>query len=210
MPVSFEAAGSEIYPAWDPSGERLAYTGHLGTEDHLYVIDRVRALAAEKDPERRKAAARRATRDLTPGWKDSCLASSFSPDGQWVAFYSREAKSGRADLYVVGAEGGTPRQLLQGGLPETRGGPRWSPRGDGLFAVREDAERLNPLVWVPLEAGAAAVELATGTELNADPFPLASGERVFLLFTAQGSAERSEKRWRRLYVAALEAGGGAR
>jgi len=210
VPVSFEAAGSEIYPVWDPAGTRLAYTGHLGAEDHLYVVDQVRALAAEKDPERRKVAARRATRDLTPGWQDSCLAASFSPDGKWLAFYSREGKSGRADLYAVGVDGGSPRRLLQGGLPETRGGPRWASSGDGLFAVREEAERLNPLVWVPLEAGAPAVELATGTELNADPFPLVAGERVFLFFTAQGSAERAEKRWRQLYVAVLQPGQGAR
>lgn len=205
--VSFEAAGSELYPAWDPAGERLAYTAQLGAEYRILVMDQVRTLAAEADPERRKTAARRLTRDLTPGWKGACLAPSFSPDGRWVAFYSRDGASGRADLYVVGAEGGAPRLLLRGGLPETRGGPRWSPRGDGLFAVREDADRLNPLVWVPLAEAARPSELDTGTQLNADPFPVPEGDAVRLYFTAQGGGDGEEKRWRRIYAALLTSSG---
>jgi hypothetical protein len=72
--------------------------------------------------------------------------------------------------------------------------------------VREDADRFNPLVWVPLEDGAEVVPLPTGTQLNADPWPLAagSGGRTFLLFTAQGGSETREKRWRRIYLARLQ------
>ncbi len=206
--LTFEPVGSEMYPAWDPKSRGLVFVGHLGSEDHLYRIEDARSAAAERDPERRKTALRRQTRDLTPGWKDSCLAPSFSPDGRWIAFYSRDAGGGSADLYVLPAGGGAPRRVLEAGLPETHGGPRWSPAGDGLFAVREDADRMNPLVWVPLAEGAPVEELATGTELNADPFVRLDGSDLLLVFTAQGGAERSEKRWRQVYQARLSSPGG--
>lgn len=201
--VTYEAGGSEMYPAWDPAGRRLAFTGHLGGEDHVFVVDDVRALAAEPDEAKRRTLARRLTRDLTPGWAVSCLAPSFSPDGRWVAFYAREGSGERADLYVVPVEGGEPRRLLEKGLPETRGGPRWSPRWDGLFAVIDDAGRMNPLVWLGLGAQDRPAEVSTGTQLNADPYPLEAGGGLVLLFTAQGGAEREQKRWRRIYAARL-------
>lgn len=200
--VTFEGGGAELYPTWDPSGTRLAFIGHLGNADHLYVIDDVRKLAAEKDPGRRRSLARRVTRDLTPGWKASCLAPSFSPDGKTVAFLARTAAEGGADLYVVPTAGGTPRRVAKDLLPESRRGPRWAPGGDGFFAVAESAERMNPLVWIPL-AGGPPRELASGTQLNADPFPKRLGDAVYLLFTAQGSAEGNQKRWRRLFAGRL-------
>jgi hypothetical protein len=62
---------------------------------------------------------------------------------------------------------------------------------------------MNPLLWVPL-AGEPARELVSGTQLNGDPFPRKVGENLFLLFTAQGGTDSSQKRWRRLYVGRLE------
>jgi dipeptidyl aminopeptidase/acylaminoacyl peptidase len=201
--VTRELAGSEIYPAWGPNGNRLVFTGHLAGEDHLYAIDDVRRLLTETDPNRSRTLARRLTRDLTPGWKASCLAPSVSPDGTWVAFYARERAGEGADLYVVPIEGGTPRRLLERGLPETRRGPRWSPKSDGLFAVLDDADRMNPLVWIPLAQKSRPQELTTNTQLNADPFPLLSRKSFLLLFSAQGTADQTRKRWRRIYAARL-------
>jgi len=202
--ISYEAAGSELYPTWDPVGERLAFVAHLGGADHLLVVDEVARVVAAAPNGDRQAIARRLTRDLTPGWRVSCLAPRFSPDGRWLAFYARLGQGDRADLYVIPVAGGEPRRLLQGGLPETRGGPRWAPDSSGLFAVQEDADRLNPLLWVPLSETAAPVLLATGTDLNADPWPVGEPRTEVLLFTAQGSGDTQEKRWRRLYQARLE------
>lgn len=193
-----EAAGSELYPAWHPSGDSLAYVGHLGTEAHLYVLGGVKGFlgASGKPPLR--------PRDLTPGWKGTCLAPSYSPDGRWVAFYARDAASQRADLYVVPTEGGPLRKLLEGGLPETRGGPRWAPGSDGLVAVLDDAPRFNPLTWVPLTPGQAPRELTVPTQLNADPVLVERGDALVAVYSAQGTQGASEKRWRRLYAAVLQ------
>lgn len=196
--LTFEPGGPELYPAWDPGGGRLAYVGHLGGTDHVYVIDDVRKLAGERDPARRRSLARTLARDLTPGRKMTCLAPSFSPDGKWVAFFSREKTGEEADLYVVSAAGGEPRRVVHGALPENRRGPRWTPQGDGFVVVLESAEKLNPLAWVPLSGG-PPVELASGTQLNADPCPKKLGDSLYLVFTAQGGTDSSQKRWRKLY-----------
>ena len=108
-------------------------------------------------------------------------------------------------LIMVKADGWA-RRLLEKGLPETRGGPRWAPEGEGIFAVLDDAGRANPLLWVPLDPASPPQVLVTGTELNADPFPL-QREGTLLLFTAQGKGEEREKRWRRIFVARLIRGG---
>ncbi len=180
-----EPAGSELYPAWSPDGRRLAYVAHLGGQDHVVVVDGVAGDAP-------------AFRDVTPERRGSCLAPSFSPDGRWIAFYAREPASRRADLFAVPVAGGTARLLLEGGLPETRGGPRWLPDAAGLVVVRDDAARRNPLVRVAVDGGAVEV-LETGTELNADPWvaDLPAGWTVF--WTAQGASGDVQKRWRRIY-----------
>ncbi len=180
-----EPAGSELYPAWSPDGSRLAYVAHLGGQDHVVVVDGV----AGDDP---------AFRDVTPGRRGSCLAPSFSPDGRWVAFYAREPGSRRADLFVVPVEGGRARSLLEGGLPETRGGPRWLPDAAGLVAVLDDAARRNPLVRVAVDGGDVEV-LASGTELNADPWVADLPAGWTLFWTAQGASGDVQKRWRRIY-----------
>ncbi|GEM_PF-1028762 len=203
MRLTFEAGGSELYPAWSPDGDRLAFVGHLGASDHVYLVDRVGALLAVTDETSRRLRLREHLRDLTPGWSGTCLAPSFSPDGRWVAFLSRTKAARPADLYVVPAGGGRARRVCRGVLSETRGGPRWTPDSRGLVVVLDDADRLNPLAWVPREGTAPPRLLRTGTELNADPWVTVRGGEVIVFFTAQGGVGRAEKRWRRVYAARL-------
>ncbi len=201
--LTFDAGGSELYPTWSPDGRRLAYVGHAAGSDHVYVLSDVPRLLAEPSDTIRRSRVRQATRDLTPNWQATCLAPSFSPDGRWIAFFSRSHPGEAADLYVVPAEGGTPVLRYRGALPPTRGGPRWSPRSDGWIVVRDDADRLNPLVWVPLDPARQPRVLRTPTQLNADPWLAEWKGRVLLLFTAQGSSGAVQKRWRSLYAALL-------
>ncbi|GAB6061720.1 TolB family protein [Deferrisoma palaeochoriense] len=200
--LTFEPAGSELYPAWFPGGDRLAFVAHLGTSDHVAVLDRLGELAAA-DEGARRLRVREHLRDLTPGWAGACLAPSVSPDGRWVAFLSRRDAAGPADLYAVPAQGGEPRLVCRGVLPETRGGPRWTPDGRGFVVVLDDADRLNPLAHVALDGPGEPRVLPTGTELNADPWVVRRGGRTVVLFTAQGAVGQAEKRWRRVYAALL-------
>ena len=202
--VTFEETGSELYPIFCPSGKILAYLGHLGGADHLFAIDDPLELVGMRDEGRRMAAVRAKTRDLTTGWRHSSFAPAFSPDSKWIAFYVHPKGEVKSDLYLVAATGGEPRLLMENVLPGTRFGPAWSPDGDGLFAVEENAQLMNPIVWVPLDPAMPKKRLETGTQLNTDLGAFRSGTGVFLLFAAQGGGEGdSEKRWRKIFVSNL-------
>jgi dipeptidyl aminopeptidase/acylaminoacyl peptidase len=204
--VTFEDAGSELYPSWSADGERLAYIGHLGGADHLLVIDDVRKLTEQPSETERRALVRAQTRDLTAGWPHSCLAPSFSPDGKWIAFYMHPKGELRSDLYVVKVDGGEPMLLKENVLPSSRLGPCWSPDSDGVFVVEENAQLMNPVVWVSLDPTEPHMRLATSTQLNNDLSAWKSGSTTYLLFAAQGGTGDEQKRWRKIFVSRLAKG----
>lgn len=201
--VTFEETGSELYPTWSPAGDKLAYVGHLGGADHLLLIDDIKALVAESSEQERRALARAKTRDLTAGWPHSCLAPSFSPDGKWIAFFMHPKGELKSDLYVVKVEGGEPMLLMENVLPPSRLGPSWSPESDGIFVVEENAQSMNPIVWVPIDPAKPHVKLDTGTQLNSDLSAWRDGSATYLLFAAQGGTGDEQKRWRKIFVSKL-------
>jgi len=202
--MTFDVVGSEINPTWDAEGKRLAFIGHLRGQDHLFVIDDTSNIIVSRGTSARRAAARKETRDLTPGWESSCLSASFSPDGKAIAFFARKGEGESANLYVASLDGGEPTLLYEGVIPGTRRGPTWTPTGDGLLAVKDDAKLMNPLLYVPLAKDKKAAVLDTGTELNLDPFVSMRGDETLLVFAAQGNVDKNQKRWRRIFVAKLK------
>lgn len=202
--ITFEETGSELYPTFAPDSKTLAYVGHLGGADHLLVIDEPVELAAVKDESERMTKARAKTRDLTAGWRHSAFAPSYSPDSKWIAFYVHPKGELTSDLYVVATNGGEPRLLMENVLPGTRSGPAWSTDGDGLFIVEENAQAMNPVVWVPLDPAATKKRLSTGTQLNTDLSVVKGKGITMLLYAAQGGGEKDpEKRWRKLFVTSI-------
>jgi dipeptidyl aminopeptidase/acylaminoacyl peptidase/CubicO group peptidase (beta-lactamase class C family) len=97
----------------------------------------------------------------------------LSPDGSRIAFVltrpDREADEDRSSIWLVGAEGGEPRQLTFG---HSDGAPRWSPDGTTLaFVGRRGDDKAKPQVHLlPLEGG----EARAVTDL-----PLGAGEPVW-------------------------------
>ena len=203
--ITFEEGGSELYPAWSPEGKALAFIGHLGGADHLFILDDVKALAEKKDEASRKTAARAMMRDLTAGWRHSALGPAFSPDGNWIAFFMHPKGMTRTDLYAVKRKGGEPILLMENVLAPSRGGPCWSPASDGVFVVAESAKEMNPIVWVPVQSSASRQKLATSTQLNTDLSLVAGGDSsLVLLYAAQGGGEKDkEKRWRKIFATRL-------
>lgn len=202
--LTFEETGSELNATFSPDGKSLAYIEHTGGWDHLYVVDEPRELMGIKDDAARVIRGRAKMRDLTPNWRNSASAPSFSPDSKWIAFYVHPKGQVMSDLYVVRASGGEARLLMEGVVAGSGDGPAWNPDSDGLFVVEENAQLMNPIVWVPLDPSAARKRLNTNTELNADIDTFRLGSTVCLVYAAQGGGEKdAEKRWRKVFATQL-------
>jgi hypothetical protein len=112
----------EMQPAWSPEGTRLAYvadgrinirgifTGRCGEAGCFPWIGKVRQLTA-------------AGSESEPAW---------SRDGTRIAFVSR--RGGNADVYLVRAGGGTPRQLTRSSQDDVH--PTWAPSGREIAFAR--------------------------------------------------------------------------
>jgi Tol biopolymer transport system component len=91
------------FPVWSPDGRRLLYSSDRNGNFELYTVETMCGAAANHC----EAAARRLTdqpsRDISPAW---------SPDGRSIAFIS-----GR-DVYVMDADGGNIRHIMDDVLPD--------------------------------------------------------------------------------------------
>ncbi|MEO2005198.1 MAG: S9 family peptidase, partial [Candidatus Poribacteria bacterium] len=118
-------------PEWSPDGSRIAFVASptLKADDTMFASV-VRVLDVEDG----------SSRELTPfEGGESCPR--WSPDGHEIAFLYSSEGYGQLDLYVLGADGGTPL-CLTGSLDRTIDNPRWL--GDGaeiLFEARVGVER---------------------------------------------------------------------
>ncbi len=109
-----------FYPTdWSPDGKYLLYERGNIAETHVWAFP----LGAERKP---------LPIANTPFWEQS---GTFSPDGRWVAFASRE--SGRVEVYVTPfPAAGVKWQISSKGGSQ----PRWRRDGKELFYVSPDGE----------------------------------------------------------------------
>jgi dipeptidyl aminopeptidase/acylaminoacyl peptidase len=130
--------GGKFHPRYSPDGRRLAFTVDFdgGEVYHIFVQD----LANSEQ------------RDLTPDLNCFVQADfSWSPDGKYIAYISDQ--SGEFSVYVIPAEGGEARFVLDAGYPAWK--VRWSP--DGLWlAVSVEAGGIDFSIFiVSVEDGGA-------------------------------------------------------
>jgi dipeptidyl aminopeptidase/acylaminoacyl peptidase len=100
-------------------------------------------------------------------------APSWSPDGRLIAFAS--LASGNGDIYVIGADGGSPRRLTSDPSAELE--PRWSMDGRSIYFSSDRTGRRE--VWKMPAAGGAGVQLTQGGGQN--PAESADGRTVYYL-----------------------------
>lgn len=139
-------------PQFSPDGKRLSYTAHPTTKANDGSLSDIYIANADGSGTPRKLH-ENAGPDSGARW---------SPDGKWISFSSREPKNGTLGfqkLYVIAAEGGTPRQLAQnfdGTVPPVT----WSRDGATLYFAA--GHRTTGQVFSVAVSSGEAKQLTTG------------------------------------------------
>jgi TolB protein len=121
-------------------------------------------------------------------------APAFSPSGLELA-YSRAEQDGAWHIWIVPAQGGTPRQLTSSALPEIY--PRFSPDGDSI--IYSTWSPGPDRIWRVPRAGGPPVAL-TPMRDDDDQYGDISPDGLWLAFA------RTENKITRIYVAAINGG----
>jgi len=122
---------TSMSPAWNPSGEALAYTSFFNGPPGIYLAD------------------------IASGRKRPIVASgslntspSFSPDGRRVAF--ARSLEGNIEIFTADADGGNLRRLTNSNAIDTN--PAWSPKGGEIAFTSSRAG--NPHLYLMDAEGA--------------------------------------------------------
>jgi Tol biopolymer transport system component len=116
--------GWDVYPAWSPDGERIAFTSNRNSNWDIYVMD-----ADGTDPVRLTD---NSGEDFLPAW---------SPDGKQIAFVSD--RTGNIEIFVMDTDGSGVRQLTH--QEGSNSDPAWSPDGRQIVfqSTRDAADQHN-------------------------------------------------------------------
>ncbi|MBM4186232.1 MAG: S9 family peptidase [Gemmatimonadetes bacterium] len=110
-------------------------------------------------------------------------AAAVSPDGRWVAFYSE--RSGWQDIWIVPADGGTPRRLTDRAMPadDPRFIPAWSPDSRSIAYVSNRAGYWSDDLWVVDVPSGRSRQLSRRLMASTTPTWSSDGTRLALLAT---------------------------
>jgi Tol biopolymer transport system component len=145
-------------PAFSPDGRRIAFcSARSSGNNEIYVADADGSnqvqLTTMKAPD-----------TGTPRW---------SPDGKQIAFDSR--REGHSDIFVISADGGTPRRLTNG--PNDNETPAWSRDGLWIYYTTEISGTYQ--IWKIPPAGGNATQVTSSGGIS----PAESGDGKFLYYS---------------------------
>ena len=149
----------EPFLAWSPDSTRLAFSS--GFEDPRLGDPRIlKGLEAGSDAVYVVDVRTRRVTRLTPLGQNHFV--SWSPDGRRIVYSGTEPGSTKGDIYVVDAEGGTPRRIVA--TPTVNVQPAWSPRGDliAFVAAPRGPDSPNSGVFVISPDGSAPRRIYSG------------------------------------------------
>ena len=187
--LTFWPTATEFGPKWAPNGKSLLFTrsqsGSKG-QDIGFIVD------STKPQE---------TLRMVTEWPGDEIRPSFSPNGQWIAFYANKDNKGEKvfDLWVVDTTGQNAKKLAANVVVDDHRGVAWTPDSSTVLYVQQDFKADNPVKWVRID-GSAHGKLDTGTQLNSDLVLHAKSDRLHLAFKALGQRGSTDKTWERLYI----------
>lgn len=133
-------------PAWDPSGDRLAYVSFEDRRSEIFVQN----VATGK---RRSVAS----------FKGINGAPAWSPDGQSLAITL--SRGGNAEIYILNVRSGETRQLTRHWAIDTE--PVWAPDGESVLFTSDRAG--GPQIFRKAITGGEAERLTWEGDYNASP-----------------------------------------
>ena len=151
--------GGKFSPKYSPGGARLAYMVDFDGGENFHIFTQ------SLSPERRaKPEVEGPPRDLTPDIDFAIQPNiCWSPDGKQIAFLAD--KTNCFGTYVMPAEGGEMRILLENGFPAWD--VTWSPDGRHLAVMSEGSGQDYFTFIIPLDGGEAFSIAIDGNPINA-------------------------------------------
>lgn len=172
--------GQNITPSFSPDGRYVVFTRMTEQARNLYAVNVAELCCAER---------------LTAGRFAENFSPAYSPDGRRIVFAS--TRSGRSQIYVMGADGTDQEVLVPFDFGETGNSyaPEWSPDGTMIVFHRE-YEGVPQIVTFDLAT--RQVRQRTSSGRNEDPSWAADSRHVVFVSDRTGR--------RQLHVLDLETG----
>ncbi len=148
----------EDHPAWSPDGRTIAYTTDAGGRQEIAIRP------AEGGPER----------ILTSFAEGYFYAPVFSPDGKALAF-----SDGAHRLWIIGTDGGTPKQVAQDKLSEIHD-QAFSPDGRWLALSLSAIGQRRDLALYEIATG-KLTRIGNGTEIDSNPVWSPDGKYLYFM-----------------------------